>query len=218
MNIERFFNKLEANIVEITNNRNMLGQTMMEFSLEDNNQRKKWYGLKVPPWIGSSIDNKSLSRADCKWKPPEQGWIKLNFDGAARGNPGVAGIGICLHNAEGKILGRIEKPIGIKTNNEAEIEAIRLGLAWCKKWRLKRIVIEGDSAIIINAIRQGRTPNWKLNSAIDQLMESLEVIGDYIVNHIYKEGNTDVDKLANLGADRQEIEEIHESLKEELRR
>jgi ribonuclease HI len=79
-------------------------------------------------------------------------------------------------------------------------------------------VIEGDSTIIINAIRQGRTPNWKLNSAIEQIMESLEVIGDYTVNHIYREGNTDADKLANLGADGQEIEEIHESLKEELGR
>ncbi|KAH9306748.1 hypothetical protein KI387_011152, partial [Taxus chinensis] len=34
---------------------------------------------------GNSIDRSSI-----KWHPPDFNWYKLNFDGASKGNPGIA--------------------------------------------------------------------------------------------------------------------------------
>ncbi|TYG64411.1 hypothetical protein ES288_D06G105900v1 [Gossypium darwinii] len=36
-----------------------------------------------------------------KWQPPEQGWFKLNTDGSSRSNPGLAGVGVVVHNSDG---------------------------------------------------------------------------------------------------------------------
>jgi hypothetical protein len=37
------------------------------------------------------------------WYPPPQGWIKLNFDGAYKGNPSRMGVEETLRNHEGHI-------------------------------------------------------------------------------------------------------------------
>jgi hypothetical protein len=35
---------------------------------------------------------------------PPQGFLKLNFDGASRGNPGLGGVEGIFRNAQGKII------------------------------------------------------------------------------------------------------------------
>jgi hypothetical protein len=54
-----------------------------------------------------------IMRGDVKWKPPQKNWIKLNFDGASKGNPGRAGGGM-FHNAEGHIMAIYEETYGWK--------------------------------------------------------------------------------------------------------
>jgi hypothetical protein len=39
------------------------------------------------------------------WSPPYAHFIKINFDGAAKGNPGTAGWGAVIKDSEGEILG-----------------------------------------------------------------------------------------------------------------
>eukprot|EP00253_Pinus_taeda_P020626 PITA_20626 len=38
------------------------------------------------------------------WQPPPEACLKLNFDGASRGNPGIAGIGGVIRNHKGDII------------------------------------------------------------------------------------------------------------------
>lgn len=59
-----------------------------------------------------------------KWSPLEQGIIKLNYDGAAKGNPKLAGFGGVFRNAQGRILWIYEGNIGSSTNNVAELHAL----------------------------------------------------------------------------------------------
>lgn len=61
--------------------------------------------------------------------------------------------------------------------------------------------IEGDSAIIVNAIRTRTMSNWELRSLLDRALSLMESFSDYTLNHIYRESNILADKLANLGAD-----------------
>ncbi|KAF5188861.1 hypothetical protein FRX31_021554 [Thalictrum thalictroides] len=42
---------------------------------------------------------------ECYWSLPPRGWVKANTDGAAKGNPAIAGWGVVLRNTEGKIEG-----------------------------------------------------------------------------------------------------------------
>ena len=56
------------------------------------------------------------------WIPPPTGFMKLNFDGASKGNPGKSGYRFILRNYIGKMLGFGYGFLGIDSNNAAEIE------------------------------------------------------------------------------------------------
>ena len=54
-------------------------------------------------------------------------------DGGSRGNPGPAGAGAVITNHVGAVLRENHRALGVKTNNEAEYEAVILGLETIKK-------------------------------------------------------------------------------------
>lgn len=54
-------------------------------------------------------------------------------DGGARGNPGPAGAGTVVTNDDGKVFREANRALGVMTNNEAEYEAVILGLETIKK-------------------------------------------------------------------------------------
>jgi hypothetical protein len=75
--------------------------------------------LKCPPHEQSILDswnvtlNPSLNKnphcsqtkgSPSHWSPLPSGFIKLNFDGASKGNPGAAGFGVVFCNSQGNIL------------------------------------------------------------------------------------------------------------------
>ena len=137
----------------------------------------------------------------CKWIPPPKGWSKLNFDGAARGNPGIAGVGIIINNDEGKWIVKKEESIVPTSNNLAQLSALEEGLKLCIELGLLKIHIEGDSQIILNAIRKKTTPNWVLNSKLNNVINLMNNFEDIKIEHIYRERNLKDDGLANMGAD-----------------
>lgn len=196
-------NKIEASIIENSNCRiSKCQDTNLNMSHWDGKMRGKWIIISLPPFIGSGNNITASKRAECKWKPLKEGWFKLNFDGASRGNPEVAGIGCCVHKNEGKEIATISKSIGIETNNWAELYALVQGLSICASLGLRCLEIEGDSAIIINALRKGKIPNWRLNSLLLQALNLCYSFKEISINHIYREGNRRADELANLGADK----------------
>jgi hypothetical protein len=54
------------------------------------------------------------------WRPPQKGFIKLNFDGASKGNPGPAGAGGVFRNHKGEPLLFFATNLGITSNNAVE--------------------------------------------------------------------------------------------------
>ncbi|XP_059075074.1 uncharacterized protein LOC131875073 [Cryptomeria japonica] len=171
----------------------------------DEKMKGIWSGLIIPPYIGIGSEANHNKRVDYHWQPPDVGWYKLNFDGASRGNPGVAGIGFSILNWEGREITLKSHPIGHKTNNWAELAALLEGLKICKVLEVEKLEIEGDSAIIIKAFRKGSMPNWRLNALLARAISLRNFFRRLTVNHIFREGNKRVDELANMGADGKEL-------------
>ncbi|XP_059076629.1 uncharacterized protein LOC131875919 [Cryptomeria japonica] len=121
--------------------------------------------------------------------------------GSVNGNPGQARIGCVVHNWEGKEIASLASLDGINTNNWAELMALVEGFLLCRKLEAKCLDIEGDLAIVVNALRKGSMPNWKLNTLLSKAIDLCKSLDRFTVNHIYREGNKRVDELANLGAD-----------------
>ncbi|XP_057819172.2 uncharacterized protein LOC131032236 [Cryptomeria japonica] len=167
----------------------------------DEKMKKHWEGLSFSPFVWDGPLESLRSRAECRWQPPGEGWVKLNFDGAFHGNLEQAGIGCSVHNWESKEIAILASPIGIKTNNWAELMALVEGLHLCRRLGVKNLVIEGDPTIIINALRKCSMPNWRLNTLLSKAIDLCKGFDRFTVNHIYREGNKRADELANIGAD-----------------
>lgn len=83
------------------------------------------------------------------WSPPNLGWVKLNFDGVSKGNPGPSRVGCIVRDYKGLVLGKLAKSLPEGTNNAIEFQALLLGLDLCKELGVRRVVIEGDSTLVL---------------------------------------------------------------------
>ena len=84
--------------------------------------------------------------------------IIIYCDGGSLGNPGPAAIGAVIKDKKENLLKKYGKEIGVKTNNQAEYEAIIFGLKKAKQIfggeKIKKMTIEirSDSELIINQL------------------------------------------------------------------
>jgi len=73
-------------------------------------------------------------------------------DGGAFNNPGPAGIGVVICDKSGKVIKKISRYVGEKTNNQAEYQAIIAALKEAKKLKSKNIQIYLDSKLAVEQI------------------------------------------------------------------
>ena len=75
--------------------------------------------------------------------------FKINFDGATKGNPGVAGFGGTCRNSEGEILHIFFGLIGEDTNNSTKLEGLLQGVKIVISEGWLPTMVEGDSHILV---------------------------------------------------------------------
>ena len=96
------------------------------------------------------------------------------------------------------------------SNKLAKLEALEEGLKLCHQLGLSKLIIKGDSQIILNVIRNRATPNWVLNSKLEEVITLIDRFEEIMIFHIYREGNQKVDTLANKGVDGFKLMEIRD--------
>ena len=103
--IPHFLEGLERSIVELVNATVSKYKDNHVFSPWDGYVIHQWKGLLFPhlptPLYPSKIP---LIRAQTKWIPPSDGYFKLNYDGASRGNPRKSGYGIVIRDFKGHVI------------------------------------------------------------------------------------------------------------------
>ncbi|GLJ07489.1 hypothetical protein SUGI_0068130 [Cryptomeria japonica] len=85
------------------------------------------------------------------------------------------------------------------TNNEGKIRALEAGLNLCVQNGISKVLIEGDSQVIINDIIKSNFQCWKLSKWLLRINHLLELIDTFEIKHVYHEGNRMADYLAKLG-------------------
>jgi len=126
----------------------------------------------------------------------------LFIDGACKGNPGAAGIGVLLTDADGGTVAEIGEGIGRTTNNVAEYRALIRGLEEARACGAGRVLVHTDSQLMARQM-EGR---YKINAphlrALQQEATALcrAFPGGVTLTHILREGNARADQLANQGA------------------
>jgi RecQ family ATP-dependent DNA helicase len=143
----------------------------------------------------------------------------LYFDGASKGNPGLAGAGAIIYDNNKKDMWNLSMFVGInETNNTAEYNGLILGLTKAIEMKINNLVVKGDSELIIKQMTgeyKVSAPNLKylFNSA----KELEKKISNICYKHIYREKNTVADRLANEGLTKNKTSnEIYDNMYDKL--
>src|SRR4051794_37807760 len=129
--------------------------------------------------------------------------LNLEFDGGSRGNPGPAGIGVVIRAEDGTPLVTLGRYIGRATNNVAEYTALITALEEAKRLGAKKVVIRGDSELIIRQMRgEYRVKHPDMKVLYDQARALVAQFHKAEITHNLREHNELADKLANLAMDR----------------
>jgi ribonuclease HI len=129
--------------------------------------------------------------------------LTLEFDGGSRGNPGPAAIGVVIRAADGTPLVTLGRPIGVATNNVAEYKALIAGLEKAIELGAKKILIRGDSELIIKQMRgEYRVKHPAMRPLHETAQALFRKFEQAKIEHNLRHKNELADKLANLAMDR----------------
>ncbi len=120
----------------------------------------------------------------------------IHTDGASKGNPGEAGIGIVI-TINGKTY-EISKYIGRTTNNVAEYKALTIALKETRELKADIVEIYMDSELIVKQIMGiYKVKTEHLYPLYSEVRNLLSEFRDYTIQHIPRKENKRADSLAN---------------------
>jgi ribonuclease HI len=129
--------------------------------------------------------------------------LLIYTDGAARGNPGPAGLGAILRDAgTGAVVAELARFLGVRTNNYAEWTAVEDALAEALRLGATHVDLRMDSELVARQISgRYRVKHPELKPIHASVMAMLGQLAGYTVGHVPRELNKDADRLSNVAID-----------------
>lgn len=122
-------------------------------------------------------------------------------DGASRGNPGHAGIGVAIYTGE-ELVEVVSEYIGQTTNNVAEYYAFIKGLEKARDLGAKEVDCYLDSELLVKQLSgEYRVKNEGLKPLYSRVRKIINDFNRVTVKHVPREENKVADKMANQGID-----------------
>jgi ribonuclease HI len=144
---------------------------------------------------GAAVEGREAARG----RPPR---ARLYTDGAARGNPGPAGAGAVIVNADGHVVAKVGKFLGDSTNNVAEYWGLILGLRRARAMGIRSLEVLSDSELLVRQLSgQYQVKADHLRPLHAEAAELLRAFPDVEVRHIPREENEQADAMSNRAID-----------------
>ena len=126
----------------------------------------------------------------------------IHTDGASRGNPGKAGIGVAIYDKDYRRVEDVCRFIGETTNNVAEYQAMILAAHKAIGYHARKVTFKTDSELLVRqltGVYRVKSPN--ILPLHTELMALLAKIPGWKILHVRREENAQADALANQGID-----------------
>lgn len=124
--------------------------------------------------------------------------LEIYIDGASKGNPGPAGVGVVICR-KGAVVKNISRYIGTATNNFAEYNALIFGLEEALILKAESLVIYSDSQLVCRQIKKEyKVKSINIIGLYKQAQRLLSAFKEISIKNIPREENRGADKLANL--------------------
>jgi ribonuclease HI len=122
---------------------------------------------------------------------------KAYVDGASKGNPGDAGIGIAMFSLEGKKIAQISRAIGLATNNIAEYTALIEALHLAKRMGVRQLFVLGDSQLMVHQMNGVyKIKNVEILQKVKEAKALTKEFEKFTISYIAREHNTLADALS----------------------
>jgi ribonuclease HI len=128
---------------------------------------------------------------------------KAFTDGASRGNPGDAGIGIIVYDETGEPALSLHGYLGRSTNNVAEYTALITLLEHAAEFPCRELRIHADSELMVRQMNGSYRVRDKGLQPLYQRARTLKAGLPFActLHHVRREQNREADLLANRGID-----------------
>jgi len=147
---------------------------------------QKYYGNDVDFDTAVKIVRFSFNSTDKNignnvvYNSPESTEVKLYADGGSRGNPGPSASGFAILDMTDNIVVKKGMYLGVTTNNQAEYQALKLGLEEAARMRLRVVHVYMDSLLVVNQMlgifKVRNRDLWPIHTAIKDLAIGFEKV------------------------------------------
>ncbi|KAK9995301.1 hypothetical protein SO802_019987 [Lithocarpus litseifolius] len=91
-----------------------------------------------------------------QWRPPAPNIYKVNFDAVVFRSSNLAGLGVIVRDSCSAPIGALSMPASlVQSVAELEASACQRAVQFALEIGLSRVVVEGDSAIVIDTLLNG---------------------------------------------------------------
>ncbi|HYM69139.1 MAG TPA: ribonuclease HI family protein [bacterium] len=136
--------------------------------------------------------------------PPASPEVTVCIDGASRGNPGRAAIGVVVLR-HGRAVREIGEPIGVTTNNVAEYRALLRALEEAASLGARRVRVQSDSELLVRQLLgQYKVRSEQLVPLHRTARARLRAFDDVAIVRVPREQNRAADALANRALDEED--------------
>jgi probable phosphoglycerate mutase len=129
--------------------------------------------------------------------------VVVEADGGARGNPGPAGYGAVVLDADGQtVLAERSAALGVATNNVAEYRGLIAGLSAAAELGARQVAVRMDSKLVVEQMKG----TWQIKNAVLRGLaaEATALVRQFdsvTFDWIPRERNRRADRLANEAMD-----------------
>ncbi|MDQ6882897.1 MAG: ribonuclease HI family protein [Candidatus Dormibacteraeota bacterium] len=128
--------------------------------------------------------------------------VVVHTDGASRGNPGPASIGVVIADEKGRVLLELGEALRPTTNNVAEYTAIIRALERAADLGARRVRAMMDSQLVVRQLNgKYRVKHAEMIPLYRRVLELIPKFEAVTFEHIPREENAEADRLANQALD-----------------
>jgi len=128
--------------------------------------------------------------------------VNMYTDGGSRGNPGPSASGFAITDMEGKVVVKKGIYLGLTTNNQAEYQALKLGLEEALRMHVSQVHVYMDSLLVVNQMlgifKVKNRDLWPIHATIQELLPKFSQVS---FTHIPRELNKVADSAVNEALD-----------------
>ena len=136
--------------------------------------------------------------------------VKLYADGGSRGNPGPSASGYVLLDEHDALIMQNGVYLGVTTNNQAEYQALKLGLESALKLGAREVVVYMDSMLVVNQMKGiFKVKNrdlWPIHDSVKELLTKFTGVSfTHVPRELNKQADSEVNKILDTHLKGREI-------------